>query len=214
MKMKKNHVERILRKITRSNQGFTLVELMVVVAIIGILAAVAIPNFVKYQAKSRQTEAKIGLAAIFTAEKSFSAENNTYTGCLAQAGYTPDGQNHYYSVGYVASSATAAKCGPTGTSACDYFSFSGTTPVGKCNAVDVTYLATGTWTATASDSAFPENMKANQAVTTPPGSASIASVISSTTFTAGATGQVSNLTTNDYWTINDQKVLINSVSGI
>ncbi len=43
----------------KSENGFTLVELMVVVAIIGLLSAVAIPNFQKYQARSKTSEAKL-----------------------------------------------------------------------------------------------------------------------------------------------------------
>jgi len=50
----------------KGKKGFTLIELMIVVAIIGILAAIAIPNFLKFQAKSKQSEAKSNLGAIFT----------------------------------------------------------------------------------------------------------------------------------------------------
>ena len=57
-------------------KGFSLVELMIVVAIIGILSAVAIPNFMKFQAKSRQTEAKTNLKGVHTAITSYFAEKN------------------------------------------------------------------------------------------------------------------------------------------
>jgi len=59
----------------RSKKGFTLIELMIVVAIIGILAAIAIPNFLKFQAKSKQSEAKTNLGGIFTAETAYQGEN-------------------------------------------------------------------------------------------------------------------------------------------
>ena len=64
----------------RKSKGFTLIELMIVVAIIGILAAIAIPNFLTYQLKSRQSEAKVNLNAIKTSEIAFQAEKGCYLG--------------------------------------------------------------------------------------------------------------------------------------
>ncbi len=65
-------------KAFRKQEGFTLIELMIVVAIIGILAAIAIPNFLQYQMKSRQSEAKTNLGAIKTSEVSWQGERGCY----------------------------------------------------------------------------------------------------------------------------------------
>ena len=62
----------------KGQKGFTLIELMIVVAIIGILAAIAIPNFLQYQMKSRQSEAKTNLMAIKTSDVSWQAERGCY----------------------------------------------------------------------------------------------------------------------------------------
>jgi type IV pilus assembly protein PilA len=67
----------------KSQKGFTLIELMIVVAIIGILAAIAIPNFLTYQMKGRQSEAKVNLGAIKTSEIAFQAERGCYLGIPA-----------------------------------------------------------------------------------------------------------------------------------
>ncbi len=78
-----------------NQKGFTLIELMIVVAIIGILAAIAIPNFLKYQAKSRQTEARTNLGGVFVAATSYFGEQATY-GDFAQMGFALAGSSNRY----------------------------------------------------------------------------------------------------------------------
>ncbi len=64
--------------------GFTLIELMIVVAIIGILASVAIPSFVNYQLTSKRAEAYANLGALAKAQKSYYAEFNTYVSVASE----------------------------------------------------------------------------------------------------------------------------------
>ena len=82
-----------MQKMFRKNQkGFTLIELMIVVAIIGILAAIAIPNFTNYQMKAKTAEAKTNLGAIRTSEVAYLAENDVYKACTASPAGTPGTQ--------------------------------------------------------------------------------------------------------------------------
>lgn len=67
-----------VRAIVRRRTGFTLLELMIVVGLIGTLAAIAIPNFLRYQLRTRATESLTHLKGIGTAEDAYYAEHGTY----------------------------------------------------------------------------------------------------------------------------------------
>jgi prepilin-type N-terminal cleavage/methylation domain-containing protein len=74
-----------------NQKGFTLIEVMITVAIIGILAAVAIPSFASYRMKAKTSEAEINLAAIATSEIAYHAEFDTFTACAPDPAVIPSG---------------------------------------------------------------------------------------------------------------------------
>src|SRR5438132_10434326 len=91
------------RQVFTLSLRFALPILMIVVAIIGILVAVAIPNFMQYQAKAKQAEAKIGLGGIWThATTTLAAQNASYViSNISQLAYGITGaarDSYWYSV--------------------------------------------------------------------------------------------------------------------
>jgi type II secretion system protein G len=67
-----------MRRHLRNSKGFTLIELMIVVVIIGILAALAIPRFTQASARAKEKEADGILKQIYTLQNAYYANNGTY----------------------------------------------------------------------------------------------------------------------------------------
>lgn len=65
------------------------------VPVIGILAAIAVPNFMRYQCKAKQSEAKSNLMGLYVAEKAFHADYGYYSSDLVSVGWTPFGAPAY-----------------------------------------------------------------------------------------------------------------------
>ena len=69
-------------------RGITLIELMIVVVIVGILAAFAYPNYQEFTARAKRNEARAALLRLATNQERFYLNNNTFTADLTQLGFT------------------------------------------------------------------------------------------------------------------------------
>ncbi len=85
-----------------NRKGFTLIELMIVVAIIGILAAIAIPNFLAMQLRAKRAELPSNLDGIRTAEKAYQAEWDAFTSAIATPPNVPGRQQTEFANGGIA----------------------------------------------------------------------------------------------------------------
>ena len=90
-------------------KGFTLIELMIVVAIIGILAMIGVPSYNRYVAKAKRAEAYMNLSSIYAAEKAYWAEHGTYSAQLngpGGIGWDPQAATTNYTYGFGSSVVT------------------------------------------------------------------------------------------------------------
>lgn len=183
-------------KLKKSQAGFSLVELMVVVAIIGVLAAVAVPQINKYIAKARQSEAKTILSSIYTSEKAFYAEYTAYHSVFRAIGYSPEGKLRY-NAGFSAAGTPATAANGFTLPAAQVGTLRNT--VQYCGAAGV--FSNGCAMLNGATGAAPPNLPAT--------------VLNSATsqFRAAAIANIYG-SANDTWTIDHNKDLRNTVNGI
>jgi type IV pilus assembly protein PilE len=90
-------------------QGFNLVELMVVVAIIALLAAIAIPGYQNYAREAKRSDAHNAITTIANLQERFFTENNRYTANATDLGYTsnaPPSNDGYWTMSIPTGTAT------------------------------------------------------------------------------------------------------------
>ena len=177
-----------------TQSGFSLVELMVVVAIIGILATIAIPKVNKFIAKARQAEAQVNLSSMYTFDKNFYVEFQGYTNDFAAMGFSPEGKIRYNS-GFGGSAV-----GPT-----NYTTLKGTAYAGKTDTLSLCPSNAGVAAACVTLKGSDNN--------DPPAISGSALASPYDAFTAVSIAQLVQGSGADTWTINQDKNLRNTVDG-
>lgn len=205
------------------SDGFTMVEIMVVLAVVGLLAAITVPNFRKFSNVSRQSEAKLALTAIYVAEKNFAVQSQNYTVCLSDIGVNGAGAGKvafgaggtsYYTAGFKASN--------VGVNCSGYVCFANSWYTsGPYKGQPQSYCTPPT-PPNDSKSAILANAAGDPSVTSnpsiwPPSSNILETQtgdVSSTTMIAKAVGNISSQSSFDSWQIDQTGALTNTKTGL
>ena len=103
-----------MKTITMENKGFSLVELMVAVGIIGSMSAVAVPNYAKFKAKSLQATAQQNLSNVYTLQNLYFTEHDEY-GKATDIEFSANDSKYKYNIGITSTPATAIPAVTGGT---------------------------------------------------------------------------------------------------
>ncbi|CAA6811359.1 MAG: Pilus assembly protein PilE [uncultured Thiotrichaceae bacterium] len=124
--------------IKRQQQGFTLIEIMIVVAIIGIISAVAYPSYLAQVQQSRRSDAQVGLQQLAQRQEAYFSRSYSYASTLEQLGYgnvtsidSPEGM-YLHSI----SATSPSACDGTATASCTSFTVSAVPKAGNSQASD------------------------------------------------------------------------------
>jgi type IV pilus assembly protein PilE len=108
------------QRVATKTSGFSLIEMMVVVVVIAILTAIAIPIYERYVQESRRTAAKTGLMDVASREEKYFSTNNTYTANLTLLGYTGSGASITVPNNTPATDYYTITVAPSGSSSSDF----------------------------------------------------------------------------------------------